>query len=469
MSCSPIVSAQKASDVLENGIRVKPGEKIFLQFIDNRLKYDIAKSLQDVCNPLDFTTFEDSVIFLVSKNAVNVYIRPLNPLNYTVNTETKEITDPVNEAASSAFSSILTLLSKTGINLKVQPRALEATKPFLNTCEGFLDIVSNLDSIQNMLQKNQKDDLIKLFRALRELSFTDEPSTISYLDNIAKSMEPFEAYYAIIDSLIDQTGLMIKNYSCDTIIAYVSTYIINSIFKDLKTAFQEQKKRLKNLQNAFNLVKEAQTKASVGGGETGLKWCTKLEEVPSKSGKISLFTVNISKAGYRLSDKNEIICSDSKNVIKRSMRIMKFQRFVPEVSVGTAYTFFTYNTYGTVTDSTGQQYIATPTVNSVRNLKITTMINFNYYIPNSPIHPSYQIGVGLNSEIPTLITGLGIRSNIGSIRRLTISGGIAMTWLKELDTLREGDLISGSDDIEKDLKYKFSWPPKPYIGLQYNF
>ncbi len=96
------------------------------------------------------------------------------------------------------------------------------------------------------------------------------------------------------------------------------------------------------------------------------------------------------------------------------------------------------------------------------------MINFNYYIPNSPIHPLYQIGIGVNSGIPTFITGFGIRSNINGLKRLTVSGGIAMTWVKELDKLKVGNKISGTDDIDKDLKFQFR-QPKPYIGIQYNF
>ena len=102
------------------------------------------------------------------------------------------------------------------------------------------------------------------------------------------------------------------------------------------------------------------------------------------------------------------------------------------------------------------------------------MVNFNYYMPNSPIHFLYQIGAGINSGIPTIITGFGIRSNINGIKRISISGGIALTWIKELDKLKVGDEVTGTSDIDKDLKFQFSWftkqyTPKSYIGLQYNF
>jgi hypothetical protein len=62
-----------------------------------------------------------------------------------------------------------------------------------------------------------------------------------------------------------------------------------------------------------------------------------------------------------------------------------------------------------------------------------------------------------------------LRSNINGIKRLAIAGGIAMTWVKELDKLSVGDKISGTDDIDKDFKYSAAPKFTPYIALQYNF
>ena len=44
-----------------------------------------------------------------------------------------------------------------------------------------------------------------------------------------------------------------------------------------------------------------------------------------------------------------------------------------------------------------------------------------------------------------------------------------MTWIKELEKLKVGDEVTGTAAIDQDLKSAFSWPPKAYIGLQYNF
>jgi len=80
-----------------------------------------------------------------------------------------------------------------------------------------------------------------------------------------------------------------------------------------------------------------------------------------------------------------------------------------------------------------------------------------------------QIGLGINSEIPTLLTGVGLRNNLNGSRRFTISGGLAMSWLKELETLEVGDPVSGTDDIDKDFKYSSTPSFTGYIGIQCNF
>lgn len=464
--------AQTASQVLEKGLTVKPGEKIFLRFDKRVLKYDVARSLQDQANPIDYTTLEDSVIFLVSKSGVNVYLNPLNPLNYSYDTETKVIVDPINEAAASTLGSIIDVLSPT-MNITTSGNWTLEMKDSVACQTG---LIEDIENIQNLLEKSQRDDINRLFMALKDISFSDETNTKLKIKENGELLEPIIMHFAKIDTLLNLIKEKIDKCdfgSDDKIKIKTTKFIFYSIYKDLKVTADEQQKRLKNLQAAFSLVEKAQEIASSGGGVDGLKWCVLLNEVPAKEDKISVYSLTIKESGYKLSEKNEVVSIETKDVLKRTLRVRKFQRFVPEASIGTAYTFFKYNTYATTSDSAGvetkNQYVATPTENLVRNLNITTMLNFNYFIPNSAIHPLYQLGLGVNSGVPTLITGFGIRSNINGVKRLAISGGIAMTWLKELDKLKVGDRVSGSDAIDKDLKFQFAWPPKPYIGLQFNF
>lgn len=472
--CSHQIFAQKASDVLENGEPVKKGHRLFLKYdlTDKVLKVDAVKKDQDV----DFTTLEDSIIFMVRKNGVNVFLRPLNPLNYTYNTETKVVIDPINQAAETALGDIIGTLDNVLKPTKSAPAVTApGDKPKGTTavapveCKEYGELKKAMEKIQTKLSTSKKDDINKIFESLKAITFLDEKTTVAALTTSKDEIKIIEDHFKEVEGMISETQTKVKDYPCDNPDPFIAKFIFNSILKELTSKLDEQKKRLTNLNTAYKLVKDMQEKASTGGGTDELKWCIPLNEVASKEGKISIYTVTIKESGYKLSDSKEIVSIESKELTKRSLRIRKFQRFVPEVSVGTAFTFLKYNSYGTTSDSTGQQYVGTPTENTIKNLNITTMLNFNYYIPNSPLHPLYQLGVGINSGIPTILTGFGLRSNINGIKRFAIAGGIAMTWIKELDKLKVGDKITGTDDIDKD--YKYSSAPKftPYVALQYNF
>jgi hypothetical protein len=462
IACSQTASSQTAADVLEKGIRIREKEKLFFQLDQGILRYQAAISRADLTAIPNFNPLKDSAIFLSPGTDNYLYALPVNPLNFSFTTESKEVTDPVNEATATAMSSIITSLGEMKAKLNEKAGFTE------EACDRYKRIEANLKLINESLQHDQKSLIIKAFNDLKLLTFEEEANTKTEIDKIEKNINPIITHFSDLDSLLKTTRNDIQDYQCDTPAYLFIKFIYNTIFKDLAATADEQKKRAANLGLAFNLVKKAQAEASIGGG-LGLRWCIKLPYASFKDGKELIYTITTNKTGYALNAENEIVPMDSNALVKRIFIIRRYRPFVPEVSVGTAYTFFTYPTYGTSTDSEGKQYIASPTENPVSNLNISTMVNFNLYIPNSNLHPLYQLGLGLHSGAPVLLTGIGLRSNIDGMKRFAISTGFAMTWIKDLDKLKVGDQITGTSDIDKDLKYQFSWPPKPYVGIQYGF
>ncbi len=159
----------------------------------------------------------------------------------------------------------------------------------------------------------------------------------------------------------------------------------------------------------------------------------------------------------------------TKEEVSKIIGVRRFQRFVPEVSVGIAYTDLSFPKYSTNTDASGKDIVAEAGEEKINKLNFTTMINFNWFMTNSPIHPFWQIGIGVNADFPTLLTGIGARLNVTGAKRLALAVGFATTWIKTLDQLKLGDVVSGPADVEKDTKFKFNKKPKPYFGIQYNF
>src|ERR1043165_3523201 len=79
---------QKASDVLENGIKVKSGNEVFIRFDGTNILYQTGQ----IPN-LHFKQIEDSSMLLPVDKSIIFYIRPLNPLNYSFKAENKIILD----------------------------------------------------------------------------------------------------------------------------------------------------------------------------------------------------------------------------------------------------------------------------------------------------------------------------------------------------------------------------------------
>lgn len=468
-----LANAQKASDVLEDGIPVKANHSLIFQFDGSVLRYDSKESFEDKTKPVKIiNSIKDSAIFLVHDNSIGIYMRPLNPLSFSVTSETKTIDDPIDAAAAKAMGSIIDILSSTTAAKSAPAGGAPGVLPVppvvkYDTCLGFIAIENNLKAIQELLKSDKKTEIAGVFTQLKDMTFSDEASSIASLNAAKTAKTPIDKHFTKLDSLVKKTNELIENYNCNKPNGLLTKYVFSLVSKDLSSTLIEQKKRLANLDAAYKTVSDYLDNAKIGGGD-GLRWCVVLDTLDCEKGKISVFFITIQESGYKLSDDKEIVSIAAKDKYKKVIRVRKFQRFVPEVSVGVAYSFFKYNTYGTTTDSLGIMRVAEPTENMVRNINISTMLNFNYYIPNSPIHPLIQLGAGINSGIPTILAGGGLRFNINGLKRLAIAGGVAMTWIKELDKLSIGSEIKGTDDIDKDLKFQFI-KPRGYIGLQYNF
>lgn len=465
-----ITKAQSVNDVLNSGIRIEKDQKIFVKFEKSGLKFALAKSLQDPANPPDFKTLKDTAVFLSNSTSTNVYLRPLNPLNYTYDTQVTIVLDPIYEdlkKQSSKFT--LPSTAYTAVPAKPKTKSAPAVAAHQIECNGFIPIKNYFTSIESKLQNDQKDKILEQFSKLKELNFIDMDETKDKKELIRGKLKEVEDHYAEIDGLINEGTPIIEAYNCDNPSSETTKLLYTMYLTSIRTSLSEQRKELNNVMKIYQLIDDAYNSARTGGEVDGLRWSVILKELASEKGKNPITTIKINKGGYKLSTEKEIIPEKEELVTKSTFKLRRFQRFIPEISVGLAYTSIDYKKYTTTTDENGQAYVAAPTNENFKKINLATMINYIYYIPDSDVLPFYQLGIGLNSGIPTLLSGFGIRSNFDSVKRISISGGIAMTWVQELDKLKVGDPVTGSDQIENDLKYEFSWPPKLYVGIQYNF
>jgi hypothetical protein len=82
------------------------------------------------------------------------------------------------------------------------------------------------------------------------------------------------------------------------------------------------------------------------------------------------------------------------------------------------------------------------------------------------VYPGIQVGIGSARNYPLLMTG-GVLRFVGS-SNMSLSVGASFPWYQELKTLKLGDPVAGTADIEKDLRFHLAGPSL-YVGLQRSF
>jgi hypothetical protein len=459
--CINVSHAQTAKDVLENGRRVKSSDVLFLKKDGDALKHRVGRTF------IAPVSLPDSVILMAEDDELNVYIKPFNPLKFGYQTKNVVIDDPLTVDEKAASQSIFDAIAKIG---GLGNKMGEATAD--DDCASFTNIYQALLNLKDSLKDDRKKRVNEIFEAMQDLTFDDAKNTISAVKDADNDIKLLEQHFLKIDSMLKELNVMIgmiciKPTESDSMAVFSFTEVLKAKAKEIETLKSEQQKRLTNLRSAYKLVNDMVKLADVQREDA--YWMIPLPSVAATTGKVSLYTITINEAGYKFSDDKEIVTREKKELINRTVRVRKFDRWITEVSGGIAYTRFDYPEYGVTQDAAGNNVVGLIKNNDVKNIKFSAMVNFNYFISHSKLVPFVQIGIGANSEIPTFMVGAGGRFNFSGLRRIAIATGYAGTWIKELKTLKVGQTVTNASDVDKDLGYEFHWPLRPYFAIQYNF
>jgi hypothetical protein len=152
---------------------------------------------------------------------------------------------------------------------------------------------------------------------------------------------------------------------------------------------------------------------------------------------------------------------------KASFVLRTYQSIVPEVSVAVVYAGFTRPKYGTSPSKADASKTVVERAGSEPvDLSAAVLLNgvCNTW-RNGWVYPMFQLGISVNKDAPAILAGAGLRFTSPS--RLGLAGGAVIGWVKDLDRLQPGDSVTGTADIEADLKRKMK--VSYYIALQYQF
>jgi len=465
------VQAQSVDDVFSSGKILKQSQGLYINGME-AAQVDYARSVDP--RPQDFERLPDSVLILAKgdKDQAAIYCQALNPLKYSYESDVVYYVDKIDEDADKALASIGDFITGYAIreteikrsNEKLLAAGVRSKEiiEVLSAC-SFESLRNTFSVVQTALEKNWKQQINDQFKLLAEIDFGGSAHPSVKVSEVNSRYEAIKVEIGEIETSINVFAKEVDNFKCDDPRFFIDRFTLNLMVEKLRHIKVQHDARLGNLKKALNAAEAVSKKVILSGSF----YYMPTTFVDIKQGKIGAASITCYESGLMLNDAGEIVVREKKKVASRTILFRKFQRLVREVLAGVAYTGLKFPLYGTTTDSAGVTRVAEAGEEAIKRYAFNVMVNFNYYLSGSSLHPFWQIGIGTNLQNPVLLTGLGGRVRINNKLGFTISFGAAIAVIKDLQTLKPGDEVSGTADIEKDYKYDFDISRiKPYIGFQ---
>ena len=192
------------------------------------------------------------------------------------------------------------------------------------------------------------------------------------------------------------------------------------------------------------------------------------DQVNPKADKIQKVAVKASAVSITVDDGSNLSVK-KEEAASASLTLRHFTRFVPEAGAGATFAFVERTKYGTSTNAQGQTVVGVAGQDDVA-VDPSVMLNFVCRCDLGPfVQPMFQVGATASKDTPGILIGVGVRLFAVGKSDVSVSGGGVVAWVKTLKTLKEGDVITGTKEIEADMGFKGTPQLRPYVSLLVKF
>lgn len=428
----------------------------------------------------------DSVTFFEGKSReFRVYVDFVNPLRFRVKAENKELDDELYKASNEYLTSAVSLLQSIGAAQDATSSGGRTGPPELSqTAKNKIEFeisdpqLAELYILLTLKDKDffvGKDSLIKAMTTLRfektkesifkktnelfsgltkitkleEIDITTAANTVKS-GEIERDLAGLEQRLEKLNTSISGTTYMFNGQIDDNFknVAMFKTGALGKEVLGLRTSWTDIKTKYEALIKLFDGIK-----AEKEGNRFLL---TKILNL--RSAKRNELKLYVEKVDFDLNEKTMKI-SDKKTFL---LNVRKYSILIPVVSSGVLYSNLAFQRYGTDTNEAGEM-IVSKTEEDASELVMGAYLNL-YFNTKSDYLPFLQLGVGPSSDKPLLFLGGGF----GLSNKINIASGMIFTWFPELKGLQEGDVVTGTSQIEDAIKYRFEATPKFYVGININ-
>ncbi len=174
-----------------------------------------------------------------------------------------------------------------------------------------------------------------------------------------------------------------------------------------------------------------------------------VSRVAAPDGKISDVSLAV-KRRDRAATPQDPFASVERKTSTATFRVRPEQSVALEFALGVvALGNIEYAKFGTAT--VGGQTVVGPAGADRQYSTPVALLNLVGMFRRAPISPMLQFGVGSGKNYPMLLAGVGVRFTRFA-EEFSLTGGFAFPFVRRLQELKVGDPVSGTADLEKDLK-----------------
>ncbi len=189
-------------------------------------------------------------------------------------------------------------------------------------------------------------------------------------------------------------------------------------------------------------------------------------EIDATAEKMQNVTVKVVNIAFTVSSSS--ITTDQPAAGSATFSVRRYSALTPEVGVGVVFGTITQPVFGTAQNAAKQTIVARKPDKSV-SVNPTVLVNFVCRCGSGLLTPMAQIGAAASKDVPAILLGAGLRLFGLSKGDVAIGGGAMFAWVKDLQKLHVGDVVTGTNDINSDLGFSSRPRVGGYFAIQYKF
>lgn len=191
-------------------------------------------------------------------------------------------------------------------------------------------------------------------------------------------------------------------------------------------------------------------------------------EIKPTGAKMQKVVVKAAAVSFKVDDVTSALVVSQQETGSVAFTVRRYSAFAPEIGVGAVFGLVNRPQYGTSKNAAGQTIVARVPDDDF-SVNPSVLANFVCRCGGGGFAPMLQVGASTSKDVPAILLGGGLRLFGAGAGDVAIGGGWMLAWVKDLQALKEGDVVGGTKEIEADLGVVRTPRVRAYFVIQYKF